>query len=88
MFSANQLETDIARSHAKAQYLMQYPYVNFQLILSEVCLLLSGGDQMEASSWETSSSWEEYFREESTRRKILPDGVFPGGLLSDEDDEL
>ena len=53
LFSANQLETDIARSHAKAQYLMQYPYVNFQLILSEVCLLLSGGDQMEASSWET-----------------------------------
>ena len=42
LYSANQLETDLARSHAKAQYLMQYPYVNFQLILSEVCILLDG----------------------------------------------
>ncbi|UPR03907.1 vacuolar protein sorting-associated protein [Chloropicon primus] len=42
LLSANQLESRIARSHAKAQYLMQYPYVNFQLILSEVCFIVRG----------------------------------------------
>ena len=34
--STNQLKTDLARSHAKAEYLMQYPFLNLQVLLTEV----------------------------------------------------
>ena len=42
LWSTNKLGTHMARSQAKAQYLMQYPYVNFQLIMSEACIYLDG----------------------------------------------